>query len=122
MVLRNGKEDLLKFYTLLNAFRWDMLTESVPQYNIEVIFEFYANLPTEDYLVSLPTTCVQGKRILVDVPTINETLDVSNHVNSIFEVRILASKLEWDIEVFPLEGKTVEMKCPASTGQRALIS
>lgn len=48
MVMGDVEKDLSEFYTLLNAFRWDILIESVPQYNIEVICEFYANLPTVD--------------------------------------------------------------------------
>lgn len=110
IVIRDVEKYLSGIYNLLKTYVWEMLTKLVPQPNMEVVWEFYVNLPMLDWSMPLPTIRVWGKKVPMDVFTINDTLDVPNPSNATFVVRIWASDLEWMFGVLAVEVRAVEVK------------
>lgn len=90
MVIRDIKEYFPNIYTWLKDFRCDILIDLVPQHNEVVIWEFYANLLTLEWSVPLPIIFVKGKKVLVNVDTMNDTLGVLNPTYDTFKVRVQA--------------------------------
>lgn len=52
------KEESLQFYYRRKVLGWEILIETIPQYNMKNVYEFYANISNMDWSVSLPTVQV----------------------------------------------------------------
>lgn len=105
------KKEFSKFYAWSKVFGWDMLTKYIAQHNIEVVWDFYANILIVDWSVPFSTTRVWEKRVIVDLATINDTFSVQNPSNATLEVRIQASKLEWEDEVLAFKRWATKVRC-----------
>lgn len=85
----------------------------------KVIHEFYANLSTVDWLIPLSTFCIQGKKILIDMFTINDNLCILNPSNTTFKVKLRASNLEWVVGILAPKGWATDMKWSSAKGMKS---
>lgn len=60
----------------------------------------------------LITIYIKGKKVLVYVATINDTLGVPNPSNDAFETKIQESDLKWASWVLALKGKASKLRVP----------
>lgn len=65
-----------------------MLSKPAPQHKIDIVREFYVNLLNMDWSMNLPNVFIRGKKVLVDVYTINDALGVPNPLNATFKAKI----------------------------------